>query len=624
MKLIRPAMLSRKRRFEFVSLMGVSLAAVLFIVGSGCRKRDVPEGEEILLQQRSRAKIQTMDPMQIGDVPTDEVSREFFETLYYYHYLKRPYEMAPLLAAAMPEISEDGCTYRIPIRRDVYFHDDPCFPEGRGRQLTAHDFVYTIKRIANIKAVSKNWWIFDGRIAGLNEFREYTRGVAVEGRGFVKEWEIDYSYPVEGLAAPDAFTLQIKLTRPWPQLVYWLAHIPSAPMAREAVEFYQDEIRNHAVGTGPYMLKRWVKGNYIDAVRNPRYREDFYPSEGTAEDIENGLLADAGRRVPRIDRILWRSVEEDQPRWLLFMRGRIDINTIPKDNYGQAVSFGKSLTEEMQRRGIRLQTYIEPDVFYLGFNMTDPVLGPNKPLRMAINYATDREKFIELLQNGRGIVAHGFISPAMAAYDPNVAEHSYSFFDLNQARAYLREAEAIHGGPIPRLRIAVGGTDTTYRQLAQFHQRNLQELGLDVEIDLFDWPTFLEKMRKNQLQLIGGTGWMADYPDTESFLQVFYSQNASWPNSTNYSSAEFDRIYEQVSVMPPGAERTALYRQAERIVMEDMPVVFVYHRIGYILYHDWVGNFKPNAYKADCMGAGFVKYYTIDTEKRRRYWNQYR
>jgi ABC-type transport system substrate-binding protein len=393
-------------------------------------------------------------------------------------------------------------------------------------------------------------------------------------------------------------------------------------MAEEAVRYYGEDIRNRAVGTGPFILKKWVKGSYIEAVRNPAYRPDFYPTEGMPEDRQEGLLADAGLPVPFADRIIWRIIEEDQPRWLMFMRGRLDINSIPKDNFGQAVAFGKNLTEEMTQKGIRLQTYIEPNVFYLSFNMADPVLGTNKPLRLAINYAIDREKFIDLLMNGRGIVAHGFISPAMEEYDPNICTVSRSVLDLEKARFYLRQAEQLHGGPIPRLRLAVGGTDTTYRQIAQFFQRNIQELGLQVQIEVFDWPTFLEKMRTNQLQLIGGTGWMADYPDTESFLQVFYGPNASWPNSSNYSNPEFDRLYEQTSVMPPSPERTRLYREAERIVIEDMPVAFVYHRIGYVLYHDWVGNFKANAYKAECMGGGFAKYYRIDAAKRSRYWMQ--
>jgi len=328
---------------------------ILGLLAASCRPKDSSSRSEILFQQRSRAKIQTLDPAQIGDVPTDEVSREFFETLYYYHYLKRPYELVPQLAAAMPEVSEDGCTYVIRIRSDVYFHDAPCFPNGKGRNVTAEDFIYAWKRIADVKTASKNWWIFDGRIVGLNEFREYSK-TCEKGR-------VDYTRPVEGLEAVEPYVLRIRLIRPWPQLIYWLAHVPTAPMAREAVEYYGDEIRNHAVGTGPFVLKKWVKGSYIEAVRNPSYRPDFYPNEGMPEDMEQGLLADAGLPVPFIDRIIWRIIEEDQPRWLMFMRGRIDINSIPKDNFGQAVAFGKTLTEEMKRRGIRLQTFIEPKCF---------------------------------------------------------------------------------------------------------------------------------------------------------------------------------------------------------------------------------------------------------------------
>lgn len=612
----KPVLTESNDRFVTMQVLFFFIISCAALLTSGCRKKAPPDTEEILFQQRSRAKIQTLDPAQVGDVPTDEISREFFETLYYYHYLKRPYQMVPQLAAEMPQISEDGRTYIIPIRRDVYFHDDPCFPNGKGRNLIAEDFIYAWKRIADIKVVSKNWWILDGRIRGLNEFREYTKTC--------RRGQADYSRPVEGLTALDDYTLRIQLIDPWPQLVYILSYISTAPMAKEAVDYYGDDIQNRAVGTGAYILKEWSKGSHVEAVRNRRYRQDFYPSEGMPEDIDAGLLADAGKPVPFIDRIIWRIVEEDQPRWLLFKQGRIDINSIPKDNFGQAVSFGQTLTEDMKKRGIRLQTYIEPNVFYLGFNMTDPLLGGNKPLRLAINYSIDREKFIDLLFNGRGIAAHGFISPAMADYDPNICEHSYSFLDLDKARACLQEAQQIYGGPIPKIRLAVGGTDTTYRQIAQFYQRNIQELGLEIEIELYDWPTFLEKMRKNQLQIIGGSGWMADYPDTENFLQVFYSKNASWPNSTNYASAEFDRIYEQVRLMPDCPQRTRLYRQAERIVMEDLPVAFVFHRIGYILYHDWVGNFKPNAYKAECMGGGFAKYYTLDKEKRRAYWERFK
>jgi oligopeptide transport system substrate-binding protein len=345
---------------------------------TGC-ERGPENTDEVVMNQRLRVKVQTLDPANVGDTSSDGVCKDFFECLYQYHYLKRPYELIPHLAADMPEISPDGTTYRIRIRRDVYFHDDPCFPEGKGRLLKAADFVYAWKRIADTKVRSKNWFMFDGKIKGLDAFREYSKTC--------EKGKVDYDRPVEGLYAEDDFTLVIKLVQPWPQLIYWLAHLPTAPMAREAVEHYgPEDIVKHPVGTGAFILKTWHRGAYIEAVRNPNYYEAYYPSEGMPEDVEEGLLADAGKRLPFIDRIIWRIMEEDQPRWLLLMRGDIDLNSIPKDNFGQAVAFG-DLTPELKERGMRLTTVDEPCTFWVGMNMNDPLLGGNKALRYAISHA---------------------------------------------------------------------------------------------------------------------------------------------------------------------------------------------------------------------------------------------
>jgi ABC-type transport system substrate-binding protein len=569
----------------------------------------------MVLNQRLRSKIQTLDPADVGDTASDGVCKEFYESLYAYDYLKRPHQVIPELAAAMPDVSGDGQTYRIPVKKGVFFHDDDCFPGGKGRQLTAHDFVYAFKRIADVKVQSKSWYIFDGRIIGLDDFREYSMGCA---RG-----EVDYDRPVEGLYAEDDFTFVIKLHRPWPQLIYWLAFLPTAPMAKEAVDYYGPDIVKHPVGTGPYMLKEWHRGVYLEAVRNPNYRDVFYPSDGMPEDGPADLLADAGQRLPFIDRVFWRVVVEDQPRWLLLMRGDIDINSIPKDNFGQAVSMGNELTEEMKRRGMQLKLFDEPVTFWLGMNMDDPILGKNKPLRYAINHAIDREKFIDIILSSKGRTSYGFMPLIMPGYDPTVKEWSPSYYDPEKARNYLKEAETIYGGKIPKLRMAIGRTGTVQKQTLQFLSRNLKEIGLKVETELYDWPTFLEKLRNSSHQMFF-SGWMADYPDPENFMQVFYSQNASWPNSTNFNSPEFDALYEKVSVMPDSSKRTQLYRKAQRVVLEEMPCVFTYHRIGYIIHHDWLENLKPDPYKADTIGFGHLKYYKVDTAKRDEYRKKFK
>ena len=175
--------------------------------------------------------------------------------------LTRPAINIPVADLWLKEASHD---------KGVFFKDDPCFPDGKGRELKAHDFVYALKRIANVKYMSQRWSDFDQKIIGLDDFREYTKGC--------RKGEVDYDRPVAGLYIEDDFTLVIKLHRPWPQLIYWLAYLPTAPMAKEAVDYYGSDIVKHPVGTGPYILKQWHRGIYLEAVRNPNYRDVFYPS----------------------------------------------------------------------------------------------------------------------------------------------------------------------------------------------------------------------------------------------------------------------------------------------------------------------------------------------------------
>lgn len=592
---------------------------IAFVVIAGCdRSPKAPKHTNNLLQHRLRAKVQSLDPANIGDTVSHGVASEIFECLYDYHYLKRPHQRIAQLAAEMPRASEDRLTYTIKIKKGIHFADDPCFrgENGKGRELKAGDFIFAWKRIANVKERSKNWWIFDNKIVGLDEFREYTKGCK-------SREDVDYSRDVEGLTASDDYTLVIKLKKPWPQIVHLLAHLPTAPIAKEAVDFHGKDIINHPVGTGPFKLKVWHRGSYIEMVRNPNYRTVLYPSEGEVGDMENGLLRDAGKAMPFVDRIIWRIVVEDQPRWLMFQQGDIDITSIPKDNFGQAIAMGRDLTADMKEKKIRLAAFREPDTFYIGFNMEDAILSKNKPLRLAISCAFDREKWIELFYNGRGDVAHGFIPPSMPGYDPNIKEISKTEYNPEKGRKLLEQARQLNGGPLPKFKLTMQGTDTTYRQMGQFLQRGFEEIGLEIEVEYLDWPTYLEKLRTKDLQIYQ-SGWIADYPDVENFLQIFYSRNSPWPNSSNYSNPEFDKIYEQAAVMPDSPERTQLYRKAERIVVEDAPCAFMFHRIFYVMYHDWIENFKPNAYKPDSFGYGLSKYYRVDTAKRAEYQRKYK
>ncbi|MBU1518212.1 MAG: hypothetical protein KKE31_00600 [Planctomycetes bacterium] len=553
------------------------------------------------------AKVRGLDPGDIGDTTSTIVASQMIECLYQYHYLKRPYELIPCLAESMPSVSSDGLTYTIKIKKGVYFADDACFENGKGRELATDDFVFAWKRIADIKYLSKNWWIFDNRIVGLDEFREYTKTCK-------KAADVDYTRNIEGLQTPDKYTLVIKLKKPWPQIIYLLAHLPTAPMAKEAVEYYSKDIINHPVGTGPYKLKRWYRGSFIEMVKNPSFRDKYYPAEGEASDSEQGFLSDAGKKLPLNDRVILVLVQETPPLWFLFMQGKIDVSGIPKDNFAEAIDLSGGLTLAMKDRNIRLLTFRDPSTYWVGFNMEDEVLSKNLPLRKAISCAVDRDKYIELFTNNRSEPAYGIIPPLMKTYNPDIKKISGISYNPQKAIKLVKEAEKIHGSKLPKLTLSMPGTDAVLRQYGDFFKQCFSQVGLEIEIDYTDWPTFQNKIKTKSVQLFS-LGWIGDYPDTENFLQLFYSKNKSpGPNNFNYSNSEFDRLYEQVCVMADSAERDALYRKAEEMMVKDCPAVFLGHGVAYILVHDWLYNTKPHAF-----AYGLSQYRRVDTAKRASY-----
>ena len=551
------------------------------------------------------SKVLGMDPMDIGDTTSSVIASGIYDCLYQYHYLKRPYELIPSLAASMPKASEDGLTYTITLRDDVYFQDDACFTDsgGKGRKLVAEDVIYSWKRLANIKNVSKNWWVFDGRIKGLNEYREYTQTVA-------DKQDVDYDRPVEGLVAEDEVTLRVTLDKPWPQLVYMLSHLPTAVVPREAVEHYGEEFINHPVGTGAYRLKDWRRGSKIVLERNPTYREEYYPSEGAPGDEEAGLLVDAGKRLPLIDRIEVSVIEEDQPMWLKFMAGDLDISGIPKDTFDSAISQSRELSPELAAKGITLQVYQDPATFWYGFNMEDPVLGNNLPLRQAMNLAIDRQAYLKLFMNNRGMAARGILPPMLPGYDPDI-NSPYTVYDPELAKQKIKEAEQVHGGPLPIFDLTMGSTDSTARQMGQWISRSYDQVGLKVEVDYMDWPSAQEKIKTKSAQMYA-MGWSAFIPDAENFMQLFYGPNESpGMNAMNYKNPIVDEYYEKVSVMTESPERGALIRQMHQAVIDDLPCVPRVHRTAFILRYDWLKNYKPHVF-----GYGLAKYRNIDIKLR--------
>jgi len=586
----------------------VWVAGLVGVMLGGCRDAG-EEGpcEQMVLRHVLPGRIDGLDPTVTRDLYSHIVSSQIFETLYQYHYLKRPYELVPLLAEGMPRIGEDGLEWEVRIKRGVRFQDDGCFAGGRGRLLEAEDYVFALKRIADIRSLSPNWSVLEGRLEGLDEFRQYTIRCAEAGVA------VDYSRAVEGVFARDARTVVFRLKRPWPGFLWQVLANPGfVPIAREAVECYGDEIVHHPVGTGPYRLSRWRRGSFIELVRNEWFRGERYPSEGEAGDVEAGYLDDAGKLMPFADRIVWTVVEESQPRWLLFLQGRTGAVVVPKESFDTVLAGGGRLAAEFERLGIRLQRLEEPRTYFLGFNMADAVVGSSRLLRRAISYAIDREKLNELFFGGSGLVADGLIPPMLPSYNQRIRQMGYGAYRPERARALLERAREECGGKIGRLRTCFPGTGLWYRQYGGVVRRSLEAVGLEVESEYMDRAAFAEAVGAGRAQIFAWS-CRAGGPDAGELLREFYGAGAGG-NRFGYHNAEFDRLFERAVVLPDGPERRELYQRLESILLEDCVAVFLNHRAALVVHHGWYKNYKPHAF-----GFGLDKYVRVDRAERARY-----
>ncbi len=611
---------SNRRRIVY----SVLLLIVLCI--SGCRDdglRVQQPGEVVMYGLTSR--IPGFDPVRAGDVSSSRAISKIYEGLLQYSYLARPYQLEPNLAESMPEVSPDGLTYTFRIRKGIFFQDDPCFVEngGNGRELTANDFVYSIKRVADLKNESSGYWAFRNKIPGLDKFREASRS----------EKPTDYSMEVEGLKVENRYTFKIRLKNAYPQLLWVLAMHYAFAVPREAVEYYGDRFLNNPVGTGPYILKSWRRNYRVVFARNPKWKEtgrvETYPENVARGDGKEALSADTGKPIPFIDRIVQYVIDDGSTAWLKFVTGDIEFSGISRNNWDAVITQDRHLTGTLNEKGIRLYKSPTLDVFYIGFNMDDPVVGSSpdpetdarrRKLRQALTCAFNSKKWVQFYNN-RIIRAKGPIPPGVKG---RLDEPSPFPFDIQLAKKLLAEAGypgGIDSDTDERLRLTIelgSAADAATRESVELLVDFFSEIGVILEASYNHWPEFLEKLNRRQCQLYR-LGWIADYPDAQNFLQLFYGPNGSpGPNHSNYRSPEFDALYQKIATMPDSPERSRLYRKMSRIVIKDCPWIFMHHPMSYGLVHSWMKNYKPHDFP-----YGMEKYYRIDVEARKKWRRTY-
>jgi oligopeptide transport system substrate-binding protein len=409
-------------------------------------------------------------------------------------------------------------------------------------------------------------------------------------------------------------------------LLYVLTMHYGHVVAREAVEYYGDAFSNHPVGTGPYVLASWQRNYRIEFVRNPKWaetgRQEFYPESGAPGDAEAGLLADAGKPVPFIDRIIQYVVGDPSTAWLMFLSGQFETSGISRDNWDAVFGENRELNQELLDRDVRLLSSSAMWVAYTAFNMEDPVVGASddpevdrrhRALRQALAHAFNYDEWIQF-HNNRLRRPTGPIPPNVSGYVERPVPYPY---DLDKARALLVEAGYPEGrdpetGRRLQLTLEIGAADSPdVRQAVELFVQFMDRIGVVIEPSYNHWPAFLEKLSRGQAQLFQ-LGWVADYPDAENFLQLFYGPNRSpGANHAHYANAEFDRMYEQLRTMGDSSERTALAQRMADVVIKDSPWIFTGIPISYGLLHGWLENFKRHDF-----AYGMSKYYKVNTEQR--------
>ena len=566
-------------------LLAGLLAALLLLVGACGQKRPGGDGRKVFRFGARVSAHKSLDPTKQFDAASAELINNLYDTLLEYHYLKRPYQLQPSLTTKMPELSADGLRYSFELRDGVRFMDDPCFPGGKGRVLNSDDVIYSLKRFADANTNVESYILWQGVVAGMDEFREQTRKLGKKGTNYA-------SLHIAGIEKQDARHFTIRLNKPNPLALLPLGASQLSIVPREAVERYGEEFERHPVGTGPFRLKTLSRRGTIILAKNPDYFQT-YPSEGNPGDAEKGLLASAGKRLPLLDEVQLPLHEETQPAILQFLVGQLEWVAMDRDNFLKMAyrdERGFHLKGEFAEK---FTIYSEPmlSMEYFAFNMDDKLVGKNRALREAIAYAFDNEGFVREMRNGRGAVLRSPVPLPIAGSQLEIQTNWFTY-DLEKAKQKLAEAGFPGGKGLPPIVIDYRSTSTTSRQEFEYRRANLAAIGVTLKANFQTFSSFLDRTDNGNFQVMSG-GWQADYPDAENFYQLLYGKNKRpGPNYSNYGDPEYDALFERIRSMPNGAERNALFVRMVALIRRDVPMIFTYAPTAVGMNQRWIRNFK--------------------------------
>ena len=538
----------------------------------------------------------SFDPHKVSDVYSSIVNNAMFDTPLRYDHLARPAKLIPNTLTGMPEVSADYRTFTLRVKPGIYFADHEVFG-GKKRELTAEDYVYSMKRLLDPKLSAPQLAELEGYVVGSDEFLKRVR----------KANKMDYDTPLEGLRALDRYTLQIKLVDPKPIFINAFADCRiSCAVAREVVEKYGDDIGSHPVGTGAYRLVSWKRSSKMIFEANANFREEYFDGQPAADDqAGQAILAKLkGRRLPMIGRFEVSVIEERQPRWISFLNKEFDLLwRMPEDVAQQAVP-NRQLAPNLVKAGIQAELVPALDLAFLYFNMKDKTVGGYKPenvaLRRAISLAYRSMDEINIVQKGLALPAHTPYSPGVAGYDPNFRT-SASEYNPAKARALLdmhgyidRDGDGYREMPDGSPLILKSNSTPTEkdRTVDELWRRSMDAVGIKLEVRKGKWPDLLKESNAGKLMMWFLAG-SASEPDAKTWLESLYGPNCGFKgNRACFQVKEYDELFERAGKLPDSPERTRLYQEMARIMVAYAPWKVNMHRILTDMWYPYVIGFR--------------------------------
>src|SRR6266850_299590 len=562
-----------------------------------------PAAAEKVLRYAFQIAETGFDPAQINDVYSSIIVAHIYDAPLKLEYLARPYKISPNTAAAMPDVSADGKVWTIRIKPGIYFADDPVF-KGKKRELTAQDYVYSLKRHWDPKNKSQQLYLVDGRVPGMDALRK----AALAGGKF------DYDREVEGVKAIDRYTYRVTFNEPNPNFVYSLASNCNltCAVAREVIEGYPDRTMEHPVGTNAYRLKEWRRSSRMVLERNPGFREELYNETAPADDPEAQAFAARlhGRRLPMIDRVEVYVIEEVQPRWLAFLNAEHDlIDRVPFEFVNLAAPEGR-LAPNLQKRRIQMSRNNEHDLIFAYFGMENPVVGGYTPekvaLRRAISLGIDPDEWIRAVYYGQAIVAQSTVPPNAFGADPDLAS-PLAEFNPAKAKALLdvygyvdRDGDGYRELPDgSKLVLEIASVpDSQGKRQDELWRKWMDRIGVRTEFKKNQWPQHLKDSRAGKL-MIWNLGWLAGDPDADTFYQILYGISKGQANHSRFDLPAWNALYKQARVLPDSPQRDTLYREMDRLFFAYAPLRPIAHRTLTGLAQPWLVGFRRNGLKRE-------------------------